>query len=97
MRAFLLFTRKSCNTHIAIHYPTSYQVSETNKDFSPGNYKVDLFEYEIDQIIEAVRIVKIACDKLIRDNVNKVTLRKVIYNETNEITEKVRELYIARK
>lgn len=54
-------------------------------------------KYEIDPGKEAARVAKIACDKLIRDNVNKFTLRKVIYNETNDITEKIRELYIGRK
>lgn len=83
--------------HIAIYYATHYPGLGSNNTLQRGNYEVDSFEYEIDPDKEAARVAKIACDKLIRDNVNKVTLRKVIYNETNDISELVRELYIGRK
>ncbi|MEK4650857.1 hypothetical protein [Niallia sp. FSL W8-0954] len=83
--------------HIAIYYTTHYPGLGSNNSLQRGNYEVDSFEYEVNPDAEAARVAKIACDKLIRDNVNKVTLRKIIYNETNDITEKVRELYIKRK
>lgn len=83
--------------HITIHYATHYPKLGSNNNLQRSNYEVDSFEYEVNPNKEAARVAKIACDKLIRDNVNKVTLRKVIYNETKDITDKVRELYIGRK
>ncbi|MED3792136.1 hypothetical protein P4571_06765 [Niallia alba] len=83
--------------HLTIHYATHYPGLGHNSGLQRGNYEVDSMEYEIDPDKEAARVAKRACDKLIRDNVNKVTLRKIIYNETNDITDKVRELYIGRK
>lgn len=83
--------------HIAIYYDTHYPGLGSNGTLSRGNYEVDSLEYTINPNREASRVAKIACDKLIRDNVNKVTLRKIIYNETNDITELVKELYSGRK
>jgi len=83
--------------YITIYYDTYYPGLGSNGALSRGNYEVNSHEYTIDPNQEAARVAKIACDKLIRNNLNKVTLRKVIYNETNDITELVRKLYIGRK
>lgn len=83
--------------HIAIYYATHYPGLGHNSGLSRGNYEVDSMEYEINPDKEAARVAKIACDKLIMDNVNKTTLRKIIYNETKDITELLRSLYIGRK
>ena len=80
--------------YIVIHYATHYSGLGHNNGLQRSNYEVDSFEYEVNPDKEAARVAKIACDKLIRDNVNKVTLRKIIYNETNDITDEVRRLYV---
>lgn len=83
--------------HIAIYYATHYPGLGHNNGLSRGNYEVDSMEYEINPDKEAARVAKIACDKLIVDNVNKTTLRKIIYNETIDITDEVRKLYVEGK
>lgn len=70
--------------HIAIYYVTTIRVLNIIV-VSRGNYELDSMEYEINPNREVARVAKIACHKLIRDNVNKVTLSKIIYNETNDI------------
>lgn len=80
--------------HITIYYTTYFPGLGGNNSLQRGNYEVNSFEYEGNPNKEAARVAKIACDKLIRANVNKVTLKKILHNETNDITDEVRKLYV---
>lgn len=80
--------------HIVVHYMTHFPGLGHNKAQSQGNFEVNSFEYEINPIQEVARVAKMFCDKLISQNVNKTNLIKVIYNETNDITNEVRRIYV---